>query len=373
MQNVPSFILTQCSRTRLFIHRGILLLSLGLFGLGMTACSGSDPANMNPSVIKGWAIGDPQASETLYILATYDGIEWFIQHEFTAAMVTDVFALNSKTAWVTGQDGRGSSMLLRTTDGGRTWKNMLETHRGSTIIQSVNFGDKVHGFAVGEEGLIYETTNGGANWHSTNYRHTTPEDQLMRVHSYKNQALTAGKYPENHDYNLYRTDYVGWKQVAFSLENLPKSRVTDIFFLDADRAFVSTGSGWVLHSNDSGISWNYYGEQASPFLGLLSLYAVDETTIFTGTVNTELLYTRDGGNTWNSFEIENDDPDNPPAAIDIIKISAIDDKNIWFCGYNVTGNDGGIYYKTHDMAQFRRAVLPKPMGIFGISMVGSRK
>lgn len=336
-----------------------------------TACNSS--SNPDEPPIMGWAIGDPQNSEQLFILATRDGVNWFIQHEFTAPLINDVFAIDANTAWIAGQDGQGRSMLLYTRDGGASWTNALETMRSSTPVNSVHFSSPEYGIAVGDDGLILETVNGGNNWFASNYRFTAAQDSLRRVHSFGEEAIAVGVYPADATYGFYRTDYIGWRAGEFGLADLPPTRISDVFFLNDQQAYITTGNGWVLNTDDGGRQWNYFGTQASFFQGLLSIYAFDELTIYVGSSSTSLSFTNDGGLTWQQAEIRIDADEEPPPAIDVIKISALDPGNIWFAGYDVNGSDGSIYYRKTGMDHFARAKLPRPMGIFGVAMVGSLK
>jgi photosystem II stability/assembly factor-like uncharacterized protein len=54
------------------------------------------------------------------------------------------------------------SKLLRTSDGGATWKELSQPYKRS--LARMSFVDSEHGWAVGHEGKIYATTDGGQNW-----------------------------------------------------------------------------------------------------------------------------------------------------------------------------------------------------------------
>jgi len=60
--------------------------------------------------------------------------------------------------WLVGEFGR----MKRTDDGGKTWKNI--TSGVETSLMSVAFKDDRHGVAVGLEGVVLVTEDGGSRW-----------------------------------------------------------------------------------------------------------------------------------------------------------------------------------------------------------------
>ena len=69
-----------------------------------------------------------------------------------------LYALDSLTAWAVGTRGT----ILRTTDGGATWRAQPSGVRNG--LQAIHFVDKQHGWAVGELNLILNTADGGETW-----------------------------------------------------------------------------------------------------------------------------------------------------------------------------------------------------------------
>lgn len=58
-----------------------------------------------------------------------------------------------------------SMLIFKTTDGGRTWDNVLDTIISvSFALQSIDFYDKENGIAVGQFGSIFWTHDGGKSW-----------------------------------------------------------------------------------------------------------------------------------------------------------------------------------------------------------------
>lgn len=69
----------------------------------------------------------------------------------------DVAVLDTSTVIIVG----GNGTILRTTDGGKTWTQQINSAKTFT---AVHFVDKNIGWVVGEDGLIRKTTNSGSRW-----------------------------------------------------------------------------------------------------------------------------------------------------------------------------------------------------------------
>ena len=126
---------------------------------------------------QGWVVGQ----EGLVLHTTDGGKTW--QQQESNATFTDsdgtskraylfaLDALDANTAFAVGD----RSMLISTTDGGKTWtgrkvKMELDTSGGESlaaadpIFYAVRFADAQHGWIVGEFGKIMYTADGGQTW-----------------------------------------------------------------------------------------------------------------------------------------------------------------------------------------------------------------
>jgi len=57
----------------------------------------------------------------------------------------------------------GNGLILHTTDGGNTW-NKQNSGLTSAALYSVVFADSLHGYASGSQGAVIKTTDGGLSW-----------------------------------------------------------------------------------------------------------------------------------------------------------------------------------------------------------------
>jgi len=76
-------------------------------------------------------------------------------------LMNNHFFLNSRFGFIAGSDGN----ILRTTDGGQSWKNLSSGVADN--LWDVCFLSEKTGFVVGEFGRILKTENGGESWRKT--------------------------------------------------------------------------------------------------------------------------------------------------------------------------------------------------------------
>jgi len=112
--------------------------------------------------LHGWAAGYDGGSDTLSVVATRDGgVTWVKQKTRGMAPAQSVFFLDTLRGWVAG-----SNSTMRTTNGGQTW------NPDSTItflwLLDIVFADSLYGWAVGQQGAnppkIVVSTDGGWHW-----------------------------------------------------------------------------------------------------------------------------------------------------------------------------------------------------------------
>jgi len=91
------------------------------------------------------------------IVRTSDGLTWTTLQSGVPSF-NGVFAIDENTATVVGDQG----LIFRTTDGGDDW--VVQTSGTTRRLKAVAFADANIGTAVGAAGTILRTTAGGATW-----------------------------------------------------------------------------------------------------------------------------------------------------------------------------------------------------------------
>jgi photosystem II stability/assembly factor-like uncharacterized protein len=99
-----------------------------------------------------------------HILLSKDGLTWDQSPVPTRATLNAISCVDANTCWVVGHD----AVILKTSDGGKSWaKQHFEPELEKPFID-VLFFDAQHGFAIGAYGLFKETLDGGNTWNEFN-------------------------------------------------------------------------------------------------------------------------------------------------------------------------------------------------------------
>lgn len=116
--------------------------------------------------------GDDIVVDSL-LMRTEDGGETW--RRILLPIKTELFHLDfndNSHGWIVGDGG----VILASTDEGRTWTR--QSSGTSVPLYNVDFRDDNEGYAVGKSGMILRTSNGGATWERVR---TGFQDTLMRV------------------------------------------------------------------------------------------------------------------------------------------------------------------------------------------------
>ncbi len=117
--------------------------------------------------------GDDEVVVDSLLMRTEDGGDTW--RRIVVPTKTELFHLDfngSSNGWIVGDNG----VILATTDSGTTW---TKQNSGTNVpLFNVDFRDDREGYVVGKTGTILRTANGGSTWDkvATNFR-----DTLMRV------------------------------------------------------------------------------------------------------------------------------------------------------------------------------------------------
>ena len=212
------------------------------------------------------------------------GHNWFMLKDSSGFGFVDIDFIDSQCGWLSCYINYPEpSFLLRTTDGGNTWKTILLPDTALAGPFQVSFIDSLAGYAAGWNNQFYYTNNAGRTW----------------------QNLTEDK-------NLF-------------------GFITDIFLLDSlygwavGEAWGAFDAGTIINTVDGKSNWKLnipytFELRAVHFNNRLYGCAVGFSTYMFGVT----LVTQDGGKTWKKKSLES------PVLNDVI---CINDSTIWTIGY----------------------------------------
>jgi len=196
---------------------------------------------------RGWAVGDMGT-----IIHTEDGGKtWEKQKSPVSFFHMKVQFVSPLKGWIVSEQ----THILITEDGGKTWTVQFKDQ--DIILKSLSFCDPLHGWAVGEYGYIYHTRNGGAKWEQQAGKFGVSEKtgdveggnflfDVVAVDSQNAWAVGIEGY-------VIRTVNGGksWQEVK---TGAPK---TQLFCVNTDKAktILIGGNGFLLASLDNGKTW----------------------------------------------------------------------------------------------------------------------
>jgi len=245
----------------------------------------------------GWIIGSPEDEGAVF--KTNDGgSTWKRVALDTVTPITRTSFDDLKIGWAISE-----SRIYSTEDGGVRWRRQIRTEDS---LNAIAFADAENGLVVGEDGIVYRTTEGGVQ----------SKDQ--------GQLLCAGSTCEE---ELLST----WNPVESGTE----LALTDVAFVDINHAWVSGDKGLILFSTDGGLTWGRRDTGVEARLLSVSFIGVDEGVVVGE--NGTILMTTDGGMTWQRSV--------SPTSLRLNAVAFSEDGTAWAVGDEGTmlrSRDGGV-------------------------------
>jgi photosystem II stability/assembly factor-like uncharacterized protein len=186
--------------------------------------------------------------------------------------------------------------ILRTTDGGNSWTPVQSAPAAlNELLDTATTTPVAALYAIGNEGLVYRSTDDGQTWEQRNVTVGTPPLSLRTIDCADSETCIVAK--EQGD-ELFRTSDGGttWTPVTPSTE-----RVFAAEFVSATRAVAVGASGVTVVSDDAGVTWARIGDALAG--SFHRLRASSSSLAFAlGTAGT-LARTLDSGETWRPISV----------------------------------------------------------------------
>ena len=177
------------------------------------------------------------------LFSTDDGVSWRQAKVPVRALLTAVHMQDEMSGWAVGHD----AVILRTADGGETWRLVHHAPEEERPLLDVWFRDAHSGFAIGAYGYFLATEDGGETWISR----AVSED----------------------DFHLNALTPAGGR-----------------------RLFIAAEAGVAYRSDDGGATWY---ELPSPYAGSwFGVLALDEDIVLLCGLRGHLFRSQDGGESW---------------------------------------------------------------------------
>jgi photosystem II stability/assembly factor-like uncharacterized protein len=248
-----------------------------------------------------------------YYLTSDAGLSWKWLQVVHEPNVADQLTVGADGLWI-----RYGTRLYRSHDEGVTWTQTFgpPADRPYVSLDAVWFFDQNKGLALGIDGQLLETSNGGQSWRqgSSTVGGSTVRRKLQFVSS-STGWMSSGV-------GLSKTSDGGatWSTPASEM-----SGVDDFHFVDADHGWAISGGQFLFHSTNGGSSWVRQFD--------LPGYAravrfIDTQVGVVGRFDGSILRTEDGGATWQT---------RPTGGADLLtRFVFVNDKSGWAVGEHGT-------------------------------------
>ena len=266
---------------------------------------------------------------------------WARQKSGTLAWLHALYFLDQNRGWAVG----GNGALLVTTDGGATWQVMRRP--AEDTLHDIYFSDAKNGWLVCERSIyllrakdeprtyLLHTTDGGATWKRVNVAGGDVDVRLVRV------VFTSGGrgWAFGEEGVLYTTRDGGatWARQRVPTRHLLLGGV----FIDDDQGWLVGAGATVLQTSDGGETWR--AGKVMNFAGI----RFNATSFVDGrrgwAVGSEghVFATIDGGYTWHAQESN--------VNADLLDVKFLDANEGWAVGVEGTvihTMDGGAHWVT---------------------------
>ncbi|ORT54131.1 oxidoreductase [Streptomyces sp. CB03238] len=248
------------------------------------------------------------------------GSVWELKPTGTEVRFRGLAAVSRSTAWVAGSKGT----VLRTSDGGRSWRNVSPPGAGELEFRDIEAFDGrravVLAIGEGEASRIFRTDDGGASW-TESFRNTDPRAFYDCVTFFDSRHGLAMSDPVDGKYRILSTGDGGrtWRELPDT--GMPAALPGEAAFAASGQCLVAAGptdvwlatgggaTARVLHSADCGLNWTVAESTipaGDPARGVFALAFRDRThglavggDYRTGQPSPRAgAVSRDGGRTW---------------------------------------------------------------------------
>jgi photosystem II stability/assembly factor-like uncharacterized protein len=262
---------------------------------------------------------------------------WTRQQSGTLAWLHAVYFLNQNTGWVAGSNGT----LLFTNDGGRSWHKMRRPTEDA--LRDVYFSDEQNGWLVCDrevfelrtndepQAYLLRTTDGGATWRRINL--SDSHARVVRaVFRGEGRGWTFGEAGA-----LYATNDGGASWVRQTLPT--KHLLLGGAFMDDTHGWLVGAGGTILQTSDGGETWRsglVRGEQRVRFN---AASFVEKRLGWAVGAQGQVFATTDGGRIW--F------PQASGVLADLLDVKFVNAAEGWATGAEGTllrTNDGGAHW-----------------------------
>jgi photosystem II stability/assembly factor-like uncharacterized protein len=212
--------------------------------------------------------------------------QWFPLSSGTNERIRSIHFPDINTGYAVGFNG----MVLKTSDGGSTWTQIL-SGTSTDWYYSVYFTDSLTGYVAGDKvwqcGVILKTVDGGITWNSfnSNAKYLT---SIFFVDA--NNGYAVG------DTTILKTTNAGstWTTLISGVNEVLRT----VYFPDLDTGYIVGNAGTILKTTNGGANWIDLSIGGNTTL--CSVFFTDPETGYAVGYNGLIIKTDNGGTSWST-------------------------------------------------------------------------
>jgi len=192
--------------------------------------------------LNGWIVSKGYYGDAIILHTNNGGNTWQMQDTVSSSLYSVMF-LDENNGWAVGKNGN----IFTTNDGGDTWTFNKIGEQYEFSLRSVYFINELTGWVAGTEGTIYCTQDGGINWEEQN---SGTDCRLKSIFfTDTNNGWACGGGFSTPAEILYTNDGgLTWQTQVYDIGRWFSS----IYFTDQDNGWV-VGAYIIMHTNNGGI------------------------------------------------------------------------------------------------------------------------
>ncbi len=175
--------------------------------------------------------------------------------------------------------------VLCTQDGGVRWNP--QQSNADTALSGVQFVDAQHGWAVGDDGGIITTQDGGDTWQTQMSSTTHDLKAVTFVDTQRGWAV---------GYNGTILNTLDGGRTWITQESTITDDLYGVYFLDEQKGWVVGSQGTTLKTTDGGSTWTFHSSETTE--SLRDVVFADALNGWIVSYDGSVLVTTDGGETW---------------------------------------------------------------------------
>jgi photosystem II stability/assembly factor-like uncharacterized protein len=230
------------------------------------------------------------------------------------------YFFNESSGFAVGEQG----LLLRTTDGGQSWIRVEGLPAGDAGFTGIQFTDNANGYICGSSGTILKTTDGGSSWQNQTTGSTSLLYSLFFTGS--DEGYTCGTNGE-----ILKTTDGGSSWLPCTSGTT--AELLTIVFTSGTNGFAGGDQGLILRTSNAGLSWQ--ATTTGTTESVISIAFSDALHGIAGCTNGVILRTENGGTSWTRI--------NSPLTKNISTVAYLDSNTAIAMGVEAAFSaDGGL-------------------------------